>query len=471
MSAPDRRTPSSLELKGRRALVLGFGRSGRASAAFLTRRGASVRVLDRADTPALREALQRSGLPYRLGPEREDDLGDADMVVVSPGVPWDLPLLQAARRMGMEITSEIDLFFRITPARIAGITGTNGKTTTTALTAEVLRHGGLRVLRGGNIGEPVLDRVEEIDANTWAVLELSSFQLESIARPCLDIASVLNITPDHLDRHQTFERYVDVKARAVEGLPAGGHAALNADDPASIGLRRRTRARVIPFSTRSASPEGVRIEEGWILLPEGTRVMPAAEVPLPGEHNLSNVLAALAAGWAAGVSPARMAEAVRAFPGVEHRLELVGSFDAVRWYNDSKATNPDSTFKALAAFNEPIVLIAGGRNKGLDLQPLAGAIARRVRALVTMGETGEELAARVREAGLTRVSRAADLKDAVHQARLQAEPGWVVLLSPASSSYDMFRDYEDRGRQFKAAVREEVGEVGETGRSASRRPA
>ena len=471
MTAADGRAPSALDLRGRRALVLGFGRSGRASAAFLTRRGASVRVLDRADTPALREALQESGLPYRLGPEREEDLGDAEMLVVSPGVPWDLPLLQAARRRGLEITSEIDLFFRITPARIAGITGTNGKTTTTALTAEVLRHGGLRVLRGGNIGEPVLDRVAEIDAGTWAVLELSSFQLESIARPCLDIASVLNITPDHLDRHHTFERYVDVKARAVEGVPAGGHAALNADDPASIGLRGRTRARVIPFSTRSRDPQGVRIEEDWIVLPDGTRVMLAADVPLPGEHNLSNVLAALAAGWAAGVSPERMAEAIRAFPGVEHRLELVGSFEGVRWYNDSKATNPDSTLKALAAFEEPIILIAGGRNKGIDLQPLADAIARRVRALVAMGETGKELAARVRDAGQTRVFSAADLRDAVRQARMQAKPGSVVLLSPAFASYDMFRDYEDRGRQFKAAVREEVGEADETGRSPSRRPA
>ena len=456
MNAADGREPTALDLKGRRALVLGYGRSGRASAAFLTGRRASVRVLDRADTPALREALQKSGLPYRLGPEREEDLDDADMVVVSPGVPWDLPLLLAARRRGLEITSEIDLFFRLTPGKIAGITGTNGKTTTTALTAEVLRHGGLRVLRGGNIGEPVLDRVEEIDAGTWAVLELSSFQLESIARPCLDIASVLNITPDHLDRHHTFERYVDVKARAVEGLPAGGHAALNADDPVSIGLRSRTRARVIPFSTRSADAHGLGVEAGWIVLPGGTRVMPAADVPLPGEHNLSNVLAALAAGWAAGVSAERMAAAVRAFPGVEHRLELVGSFDGVRWYNDSKATNPDSTFKALAAFDEPIVLIAGGRNKGIDLQPLATAIASRVTALVAMGETGEELASRVRAAGLANVSRASDLKDAVRQARNQARSGSVVLLSPAFSSFDMFRDYEDRGRQFRSTVLQEL---------------
>jgi UDP-N-acetylmuramoylalanine--D-glutamate ligase len=390
---------------------------------------------------------------------------------VSPGVPPELPLLIEAQRRGLPLSSATELFLDLCPAPIVGITGSSGKTTTTALTGEIFRQAGCDVFVGGNIGVPLLGRLDEIGPDAWVILELSSFQLESIARPCLDIASVLNITPDHLDRHHTFERYVDVKARAVEGLPAGGHAALNADDPVSIGLRSRTRARVIPFSTRSADADGLGVEAGWIVLPGGTRVMPAADVPLPGEHNLSNVLAALAAGWAAGVSAERMAAAVRAFPGVEHRLELVGSFDGVRWYNDSKATNPDSTFKALAAFDEPIVLIAGGRNKGIDLQPLATAIASRVTALVAMGETGEELASRVRAAGLANVSRASDLKDAVRQARNQARSGSVVLLSPAFACYDMFRDYEDRGRQFKAAVREEVGEMDETGRSATRRPA
>jgi UDP-N-acetylmuramoylalanine--D-glutamate ligase len=444
-----------IDANGRHALVVGYGRSGSAAAAYITQRGGSVRVVDRADTPELRAELAKAGIPARLGGYGTEDLNGTDLLVVSPGVAWDEPLLETARQRGIEVTSEIDLFFRACRSRIAGITGTNGKTTTTALTAEVLRAGGLRVMRGGNIGEPVLDRIDQLQPDDWVVLELSSFQLESIARPRLQIGVVLNVTPDHLDRHKSFERYRDIKARAVSFMQADDHAVLNLDDPACAAMRSETHGQVIGFGIRQPVDRGITVSDGWVTIAQRP-VLRAADVPLPGEHNLSNVMAAIGAGHAAGVDVERMAEAVRQFKAVEHRLEPIGIFNGVRWYNDSKATNPDSTYKALAAFREPIVLIAGGRNKGIDIEPLAQAIAQRVVALVTMGETGEELARRTREAGLARVVRANDLADAVRKAAALAAPGTVVLLSPAFTSFDMFRDYEDRGRRFKATVLEEL---------------
>ena len=448
------------DARGRHALILGYGRSGRAAAAFIASHGGDIRVVDRADTPELRAELERAGIPARLGGYGAEDLNGTDLLVVSPGVAWDEPLVETARRRGIEVTSEIDLFFRNCPARSAGITGTNGKTTTTALAAEVLRAGGLHVMRGGNIGEPVLDRIDQLRADDWVVLELSSFQLESITSPRLRIGVVLNVTPDHLDRHKTFEHYVDIKARAVAFMQPDDSAVLNLDDPPTAGMRAKTRGQVIGFGLHAPVGAGVTARDGWITIAkagDASRVMPVADVPLPGEHNLSNVMAAIGAGHAAGVDPDRMADAVRHFKAVEHRLELIGSFEGVRWYNDSKATNPDSTYKALAAFSQPIVLIAGGRNKGIDIEPLAQAIAKRAVALVTMGETGEELARRTRAAGLDRVERAADLGEAVRKAAALAKPGSVVLLSPAFTSFDMFRDYEDRGRRFKATVLEELG--------------
>jgi len=275
----------------------------------------------------------------------------------------------------------------------------------------------------------------------------------------LHIGVVLNVTPDHLDRHKSFAHYVDIKARAIAFMQHEDHAVLNIDDPACAAMRTRTAGQVLAFGLHQPVDRGVAMVDGWITIAHAgvrRRVLPAADVPLPGEHNLSNVMAAVGAGDAADVEPERIASAIREFKAVEHRLEPIATFNGVRWYNDSKATNPDSTYKALAAFSEPIVLIAGGRNKGIEIEPLARAIAGRVSALVTIGETGEELARRAGEAGLSKVERATDLADAVRKAAALATPGSVVLLSPAFTSYDMFRDYEDRGRRFKATVLAEL---------------
>jgi len=457
-----------------RALVLGLGATGLGIARWLVREGWSVRVADTRTEPPQLDVL-RTELPHVEfvgGPFATTLLEGIELVAISPGLsPLHAParaVLEAARARKVEVVGEIELFARALAQlratrqyapRVVGITGTNGKTTTTALTAEVLQAGGLRVMRGGNIGEPVLDRIDQLQPDDWVVLELSSFQLESITKPRLHIGLVLNVTPDHLDRHKSFAHYVEIKARAVAFMQPEDHAVLNIDDPACAAMQERTKGDVIAFGLHNPVRRGVTLVDGWITIAHAgvkRRVLPAADVPIPGEHNLSNVMAAVGAGDAAGIDPEHIAGAVRDFKAVEHRLEPIATFNGVRWYNDSKATNPDSTYKALAAFSEPIVLIAGGRNKGIEIEPLAQAIARRVVALVAMGETGEELARRTREAGLARVERATDLKDAVRKAAALAPPGSVVLLSPAFTSYDMFRDYEDRGRRFKATVLEQL---------------
>lgn len=441
--------------------MVGLGRSARAVVDHLVREGAAAHVVDRTDTPALRRqaAALEGRATVQLGGYDDRALEGCNLVVASPGVPWDAPLLAAARRRQIPVSSELDLFFRACPAPIAGITGTNGKTTTTALAGAVLSRGERSVVVGGNIGETVLDRLPVITPRHWVVLELSSFQLESITTPHLRIGAILNVTEDHLDRHRTMAEYTDVKARAITFMDPGDHAVLNFDDPTAVELSRRTAGQILPFSLKPGRGTGVYLEEGAIVLRHAAgrdRVMAVGDVPLPGAHNLSNAMAAIAVGWAAGIPVEQMAEAVGSFTGVEHRIELVGTFAGVRYYNDSKATNPDSTLKALAAFEEPIVLIAGGRAKGADLEPLIRAIRHRVRHVVAIGETAAELERRIRDQGGPPVERAGDLRAAVRAAAAAASPGSVVLLSPAFASYDMFDNYEDRGRRFKEAVREEV---------------
>ncbi len=410
-----------------RALIVGAGRSGVALARFLASRGDQVLVSD------LREPETAPALPDGVravyGEQGERLLEGVDAVYASPGVPWDAPLLQAARRRGLEVSSETDLFFRLCPAPIVGITGTNGKTTTTALTGDVLRQGSRPVIVGGNIGETVLDRLPEVTPEHWVVLELSSFQLESIAAPHVHIGAVLNVTPDHLDRHHTMEAYVGAKARLVEFLEPGDFAVLNGRDPRCREMASRTRGQVVWFDEHR----------------------PAPPMPVPGDHNLMNARAAAAIGRIAGLSDEQIARGVAAFPGVEHRLELVGEWDGVRWFNDSKATNPDAGRVAVNSFpGLPLVLIAGGYGSGFELGAWAEDVRRATTAVVLMGRSAPEL-----ERALSghRTVRAASLEEAVELAAREARPGGVVLLSPAYKSFDMFSSYEDRGRQFKAAVR------------------
>jgi UDP-N-acetylmuramoylalanine--D-glutamate ligase len=413
------------------ALVVGAARSGIALANHLTRAGEAVRVVDRRPARDLRDAISRmpASVDFRLGDE-SGVLEGVDVVYASPGVPWDAQLLNDARARGIKVSSEIDLFLELCPGTVVGITGTNGKTTTTALTGVVLAAGDRPVIVGGNIGTTVLDRLEEITSQHWVVLELSSFQLESVDWPRLHVGVILNITPDHLDRHGTFERYVDIKARAIEFAGRDDFAILNGRDETVRGLASRTQAKVVWFDEHKPIPP----------------------MPLPGRHNMENALAAAAVGRIAGLSDEAINTAIRSFKGVEHRLELVGEWAGVRWYNDSKATNPDAGRVAISAFpGAPVVLIAGGYGSGFELNEWVADVLANTEAVVLMGASADLLQEALREH--PRVVRAASLEEAVSAAAGLSRLGGVVLLSPAYKSFDMFKDYEDRGDQFKALVR------------------
>jgi len=416
---------------GERALVVGLGRSGLALARFLSGHGVLVRVCDLRPADRLASALAQlpPGAETVLGGYDQRVLEDCAAVYASPGVPWHSELLERARATSRLVSSEIDLFFQLCPAPIVGVTGTNGKTTTTALAGSVLAQGTRPVVVGGNIGDTVLDRLDELTHRHWVVLELSSFQIESCHHPEARIATVLNLTPDHLDRHGTMDEYVAAKARLLEFQTAGDDALLN-------GLDRRCR------ELAALTPARVR----WF-----DEHRPVPPVGVPGEHNRLNALAAAAIGRAAGLSDEAIEEGVRRFPGVEHRLELVGEWGGTRWYNDSKATNPDAGLVGLRAFADtPVVLIAGGYGNGFELAEWLAAVRAQTRGVVLLGASADELQDRL--AG-HRVRRAGSLEEAVELAGGMAQPGDTVLLSPAYKSYDMFASYEERGRRFKEAVR------------------
>lgn len=428
-------TVAGLPSAGERALVVGVGLSGLALVRFLVARGVSVRVCDVRPAGDLTDVLTRlpPGVETVLGGYDESVLDGCTAVYASPGVPWQAPLLVAARRLGLPVSSEIDLFFKLCPAPLIGVTGTNGKTTTTALLGAVLAQGERPVLVGGNIGETVLDRLEEITPRHWVVLELSSFQLESSERPRPRIAVVLNVTPDHVDRHGSMAAYVAAKAKIVRYQQPTDDAVLNGLDPVCRDLAGKTEARVTWFD----------------------RHRPVPAMPVPGRHNQLNALAAAAVGRIAGLSDEAVEAGVRSFAGVEHRLELVGEWDEVRWYNDSKATNPDAALVGLQAFSSvPVVLIAGGYGGGFELEDWLAGIRERTRAVVLIGASAGELADRLTGHP---VRRAASLEESVDLAAELATPGDVVLLSPGYKSFDMFSGYEERGSRFKAAVRDRHG--------------
>ena len=408
---------------------MGAARSGVALARHLVSSGDHVRVTDRKPASELQEALAEmpAVVELRLGGHDASVLDGVDVVYASPGVPWDSALLNEARAKEIPVSSEIDLFLKLNRGTVVGITGTNGKTTTTALTGAVLAAGSRPVIVGGNIGDTVLDRVGEITPEHWVVLELSSFQLESVERPHLHVGAILNITPDHLDRHGTLERYVDLKARAIE---LADYALLNSGDPIVKALAPRATGEVVWFD----------------------RHRPVPPMPLPGRHNLENALAAAAVGRIAGIDDNAIDEAIRKFKGVEHRLELVGEWDGVRWYNDSKATNPDAGRVALTAFpGAPLILIAGGYGGGFQLRGWVADVLAHAEAVILIGASAEELARVLRDH--PHVLRAGSLEEAVAKAADLARPGSVVVLSPAYKSFDMFKDFEDRGNQFKELVR------------------
>ena len=452
-----------MELDGKKVLVVGAGRSGVAAARFLAARGALVVLNDRKEfidwsNDAL--ALKGEGVVKLLAGEVPSWLLDQiELVVLSPGVPASVIPVRYAERAGAEVIGEVELAWRFLRGRVVGITGTNGKTTTTTLIGELLKDSGVPTQVGGNIGTPLVSLVESSRDDGWTVAELSSYQLETIKEFHPTVAVVLNLMPDHMDRYATLADYGAAKHRIFRNQRAGDVAILNADDETVSSWAEGLEAHVCFFSTSRELEEGLflRGRELVARTREGERVLLTRdEMQLKGLHNVQNVLAAFAAGLACGASPEAMRETVRRFAPVEHRLERVARVGGVTFYNDSKATNVDAAVKAFEALSdEPgrIVLILGGRGKNAPYAPLAPLVERKARALVTLGEDAERIERELR--AYAPALRAADMADAVRLAFGAAEAGDVVLLAPACASFDMFTSYEHRGRVFK----EEVGKM------------
>jgi UDP-N-acetylmuramoylalanine--D-glutamate ligase len=445
-----------MELNGKRVLVVGLGRSGVASALFLQSRGAQVTVSDAKSEDQLRElipTLLDAGIAVETGAHGERTFRNQDLIVVSPGVPVDAAPLAQARALGQPVIGEIELASLFLQGPVIAITGSNGKTTTTTLVGEIIAASGFKTLVGGNIGTAAISLADESTPETVIVLEVSSFQLETIASFRPKIAVVLNVTPDHLDRHGTFAAYVDAKARIFENQRADDFAVLNADDPTCVELARRTRAQVFWFSREREVESGAFVRDGQIVFRRNgssQAVLAASEIPLKGSHNLENVLAAVCAGELMGCEPEKIRSAIVNFKAVEHRLEYVATIGGVEYYNDSKATNVDATMKALQSFPANIHLILGGKDKGSDYTLLNNLLRERVKSVYTIGTAAEKIQSHIK--GTTQIISSGTIDAAVKQASAAAQPGDVVLLAPACASFDQFQSYEHRGRVFKELV-------------------
>ncbi len=459
-----------MPLKGRRVLVMGLGLFGGGVGAvrYLYREGARVTVTDLRPAHDLSESLGvLEGLPvrFRLGGHDEEDFRQADLIVANPAVPRSSPFLQTAEAADVPITTEVCLFVECCAAPVVGVTGSSGKTTTTSLVGAMLRRGAPHALVGGNIGGSLLDRLDEITPDRSVVLELSSFQLDRLGDLSWSpqIAVVTNFAPNHLDVHGSLEAYRHAKRQIVAYQRREDWAVLNADDTEVIGWADSGEGRCLLFSLESGLERGVFIREGEIRHtfegPERT-VGPTSDLQITGRHNLANALAASAAALCRGVPEREIAEALRSFPGVEHRLERVVEIGGVTYYNDSVATSPDRTRVALEALSGGIVLIAGGYDKGLAFGALGLVIGQKVSDLILLGKTADAIAASVPGEAPTRIHRVISLEEAVATAAELARPGGAVLLSPASASYDMFRNFEERGRLFKDRVAVLAGERG-----------
>jgi UDP-N-acetylmuramoylalanine--D-glutamate ligase len=479
-----------LELKNKRVLVVGLGKSGLAAARFLKARGALVTVSDARPATLIAELPQllEEGFVVESGSHGLLTFRRQDLIVVSPGVPMNVPELMTVRAVGARIIGELELGARFLQGEVVAITGSNGKTTTTTLVGEILKADGRAVLVGGNIGRPVTELVGESLELTrrheaaglsaapsqeregsgrddkfevggkevvWSVLEVSSFQLETVETFQPRIAMVLNITPDHLDRHGSFEAYWAAKARITEFQTGEDFLVLNAEDVKAQGVAAKSKAQIYWFSGKRRVKQGAFVhgESVFFCASEGAQpeaVMPVAEIPLAGAHNVENVLAAVCAARLAGVSSEVIRGAVAGFKAVEHRLEFVSEVGGVRYFNDSKATNVDATMKAVEAFPGGVWLILGGKDKDSDYTTLAPLLRERVKTVITIGSAAEKIEREL--AGVTKIESAETLERAVRLAAKQAVAGDTVLLAPACASFDQFKNYEERGRVFKALV-------------------
>ena len=444
----------TFDVRNKRVTVAGAARSGIAAAELLTRRGAHVTLSDvRTDFEGA-DALRGLGVDLELGGHQTKTFDAADLIVLSPGVPAEQPVIAAARAKGVPIIGEIELASRWLQGKVIAITGTKGKSTTTALTGRILESAGFKVTVGGNIGLPLSAQVGESTPETLHVVETSSFQLEQIEAFHPWIAVMLNFSPDHLDRHPTVAAYASAKARIFENQDPHDWAVVNADDPVVLELARQSRARVRLFGRSPAIADGTVVDRGWIVdrrAGQDVRLVPLEAIHLLGPHLVYDVMAAATVGALAGAAPQQMSTAVDSFRGLEHAMELVGEARGVRFVNDSKATNVEAALRSIESFEDGLVAIIGGRFKGGDLGLLREPLRKRAKAVVAIGES-KPLVRQALE-GAVAVHEAETFADAVQQAYALARPDGTVLLAPACASFDMFRDYAERGRRFKEEVK------------------
>lgn len=444
-----------IDLEGKRVLVVGLARTGLVTSLFSAGYGATVTATDQKPESELAETaarLRAAGVKLEFGCPKQATFLEQDLIVVSPGVPANLPALEKARAAGVPVWSELELAWRFLRGKLVGITGSNGKTTTTSLVAHILKGAGIHTLVGGNIGVPLLALVESSTHASVTAAEISSFQLETIAEFRPEIGVLLNLTPDHLDRHASFDEYAKAKMRIFENQLDRDAAVLNADDP-EVTRRMPTGPHIYWFSRQKRVASGAFLRDGQIIFrTEGAEVplVRSEEIRLRGEHNIENVLAACAAAYLAGAEPAAIANGVKTFRGVEHRLEFVAEIGGVAFYNDSKATNVDASLKAIEAFPGPLLVILGGKDKGAPYTALREALHQRARLAIPIGSAAEKIASDL--AGAVPLQHAGTLERAVEIAAAAAKTGDTVLLTPACSSFDHFENYEHRGRVFKELV-------------------
>lgn len=444
-----------IDLEGKRLLVVGLARTGLVTALFSAGYGATVTATDEKPESELAETaarLRAAGVKLMFGAPPQNIFLEQDLIVLSPGIPANLAPLEQARTAGIPVWSELELAWRFLRGKLVGITGSNGKTTTTSLVAHILKTAGIHTLVGGNIGVPLLALVESSTDSTVTVAEISSFQLETIAEFRPEIGVLLNLTPDHLDRHASFDEYARAKMRMFENQLDRDAAVLNADDP-EVTRRMPSGPLIYWFSRQKRVASGAFLRDEQILFRREGAEIPLVrreEILLRGEHNVENVLAACAAAYLAGAEPSAIANGVKTFRGVEHRLEFVAEIGGVAFYNDSKATNVDASLKAIEAFPGPLIVILGGKDKGAPYEPLREPLRQRARLAILIGAAADKIASEL--SGAVPLAHAGTLERAVEVAAESARSGDTVLLAPACSSFDQFENYEHRGRVFKELV-------------------
>jgi UDP-N-acetylmuramoylalanine--D-glutamate ligase len=447
--------------QGKNFLILGLGTSGYAAARKLLSLGAKVSTVDSSvEYEVMKRAakLEEAGATPVVWGEPVDMLKGQDYLIVSPGVPVDEPVVKSARRRGVKIMSELELAFQLTDSPVIAVTGTNGKSTVVTMLGDIFTAAGVANLVAGNIGRPLVDAIDEAGPETVLIVEVSSFQLETVIDFRPRIAALLNISEDHIDRHGDLKTYRDMKARLFKQQQPDDFAVVNLDDPEVTKVLDRIKSTLVPYSVKQQTERGVFVENGmiWAVVPPDYKpetVGSVNEIHFKGSHNLENALAVIAIGLVWGLPAVAIMSGISNFKGLSHRIEFVAKMGGVNYYDDSKATNPDAVKRALEAFDEPVILLAGGRNKNMDFRPLIGEIKKRVKAAVLFGESAKELAETVKQAGGVPFEIASTMDEAVKMAAGRAASGDAVLLSPGCASFDMYDGYAERGRAFQAAVR------------------